>query len=285
MASDDLGERMKTWYEDRARFYLPRRTNTILRVDGKAFHTLTKNCERPFDAVFAALMNEVAKTLCEEIQGAKLGFVQSDEVSVLLTDYDSIGTAAWFDGNVQKMTSVAAGIATKAFNSGAARLAYEVLKEKKDGQIGFGTFDARVFTIPDPEEVVNYFIWRQWDATRNSILMAAQSMFERQAMHGQNCNKLQEMMYQRKNINWSTYYPTGFKRGRTVVRVTGKKDVEWLDKRTGEKKVQKDVERSWWEVDHEVPVFTKDRDYVLGRLPGAKQKDIVVTADFDGEGP
>lgn len=104
--NDALGDRMKKFYENITRIFLPRRTYTIIRVDGKAFHNYTNNLDEPFDYGFIDDMNDVARYLCKNIQGAKFAFVQSDEISVLITDFEKIGTSAWFDGNVQKMASV-----------------------------------------------------------------------------------------------------------------------------------------------------------------------------------
>lgn len=107
-----LGDRMKKQYEDRSRIYLQRRTYTIIRIDGKAFHTYTQGLERPFDSKFCRDMDKTAEFLCRNIQGAQFAFVQSDEISILLTDFETIATEAWFDANLQKMCSVSASLAT-----------------------------------------------------------------------------------------------------------------------------------------------------------------------------
>jgi tRNA(His) guanylyltransferase len=171
MANDSIGDRMKERYENRNRFLLPRRTYTLIRVDGKAFHTWTKNMDKPFDKDLMGLMNEVAVAMCEEIQGARLAYVQSDEISILLTDFESPNTEAWFNGNLQKMVSISASIATAKFNDSAID-AYINGGIQKFFKMDLALFDSRVFTIADPIEVENYFIWRQQDATRNSIQMA-----------------------------------------------------------------------------------------------------------------
>ena len=114
---DDLGKRMKEQYEQRTRTYLPRRTYTIIRLDGKAFHTYTRGMARPFDQDFMRVMDETTKYLCENIQGCVMGYTQSDEISLLLTDFTTITTDAWFDGQVQKIVSVAASMATAKFNN------------------------------------------------------------------------------------------------------------------------------------------------------------------------
>src|SRR5262249_28462896 len=148
-------------YERATRTVLPRRTYTLLRVDGRAFHSYLRDAARPYDLEFMADLDTVAAELCREIPGTVFAYVQSDEISVLTVDFDSTGTQPWFDGEVQKMVSLSAAIATAALNA------------RRPGRPA--TFDARVFTIADPVEVANYFVWRQRDAVRNSIAMAAQT--------------------------------------------------------------------------------------------------------------
>ena len=232
---DPLGDRIKSQYEDRTRILLPRRTYTIVRLDGKAFHTYTSGLERPFDQKLMDDMDSTAKYLCEKVSGCKLAYVQSDEISLVLTDFDNIGTQSWFDGNLQKITSISASMATAKFN------------QIRPDKLAF--FDSRAFTIPDPIEVSNYLIWRQKDATRNSILMAAQSMFSHSELHGKPCDQLQEMMWS-KGTNWNDY-PDGFKRGRCIIRqVTG----------------EGDQTRSSW-IAIAPPIFTQDRLFIESKIP------------------
>jgi len=231
---DDLGTRMKTQYEQRTRTFLPRRTYTIIRLDGKAFHTFTRGMDRPYDKKFMAAMDNTAKFLCEEIQGCELAYVQSDEISLLLTDFTKITTDAWFDGQVQKMVSVSASMAAAKFNQ-------EMLGQIISGRDidiadtiftmasqPLALFDARVFTIPDPVEVENYFVWRQKDAVRNSLSMHAQSLFSHKELHSKSQSDMHEMIHT-KGENWNDL-PDGFKRGRTIVKaVNGNWIIETLD--------------------------------------------------------
>lgn len=183
---DSLGDRIKHNYENRNRSYLTRRTPVIMRLDGKAFHTLTRSCTKPFDIEFSSAMVYTAHKLLKEIQGAKCAYTQSDEISILITDYETLETEAWFDYNVQKITSVAAAVASLAFSD-----AY-----KKEG-----IFDCRVFNIPK-EEVCNYFIWRQKDWIRNSIQMLARKHFSHKELHNKKIKDIHDMLYT-KNINWA----------------------------------------------------------------------------------
>lgn len=189
MDKDSIGNRMKANYEDRYRFSLTRRTPVIMRLDGKAFHTLTRGLSKPFDAMFLDTMIATAEFLCSEIQGAKCAYVQSDEISILLTDFDTLTTDAWFDYNIQKMTSVSAGMASAYFTN------HWSLDENQ------AIFDSRVFNIPK-EEVCNYFIWRQLDWMRNSVQMLAQAHFSHKQLHGKNQPAMHEMLHG-IGINWA----------------------------------------------------------------------------------
>lgn len=200
---DDLGNRMKEQYENRTRYFLPRRTYTIIRLDGKAFHTFTHGMKKPFDQDFIDMMDSTAQFLCEEIQGCKMAYVQSDEISLLLTDFEKITTDAWFDGNLQKMASVSASMAAAFFNN---------VNVFNHSDLAF--FDARVFTIPDRTEVENYFVWRQKDAVRNSIAMTAQSLYSHKELNGKSQVDQMDMIHD-KGQNWNDL-PAGFKRGRTI---------------------------------------------------------------------
>jgi tRNA(His) 5'-end guanylyltransferase len=225
-----LGDRMKA-HEAATRLLLPRRTYTVLRADGKAFHSYLRGCARPFDEQFMADMDQVAVALCEEISGAVFAYAQSDEISVLVSDFGSPGTEPWFGGVVQKMVSVAASVATAAMNA------------RRPGRTAL--FDARVFTLADPVEVGNYFLWRQRDAVRNSIAMAAQARFSPRQLHGVGTNVMQEMLWSQHQVNWNDY-PDGCKRGRVVVRESGEREVTFTHKRTGVQEMVVAL-RSWWE--------------------------------------
>ena len=273
---DPLGDRMKDFYEDRTRYKLARRTNTIIRIDGKAFHTYTKGLQRPFDQGLMEDMNKTTEYLCQNIQGAKFGYVQSDEISILITDYDDITTHAWFDGNLQKMASIAASLATAKFNQlRMARSTWEgsdiagSLEQDDIENFKLAHFDARVFQIPYQEEVINYFIWRQQDATRNSISSVAQSLYSAKELHGKKTSDMQEMIFQ-KGINWNDYSPRE-KRG-SVIRKVEKKFVR---KETAAKITEKEViipessvyTRSVWEADTETPIFSQEKGYLRWLMP------------------
>lgn len=242
MIKDSLGDRMKI-YECVARTKLVRRTPAIIRVDGKAFHTLTRGMTKPYDSAFIRCMQETALQLCKQIQGAQLAYVQSDEISVLLVDYQNLNSESWFDSQVQKMVSISASIATSVFTEEFRAAFFD-----KYAAGARPMFDSRVFNMPR-EEVANYFVWRQQDATRNSIQMLGQAYFSHKQLHKLSCEQIQEKLFQEHGINWSAE-PTYFKRGACAVRTS---------------LVTKDqvvVGRDHWTIDYNIPVFTQDRDYI-----------------------
>jgi len=254
---DKLGSRMKENYEKRSKTFLMRRNPVIIRLDGKAFHTFTKGMRRPFDNLLIKTMQETTKYLCENIQGCKFGYTQSDEITLVLTDYDKLNTDAWFDYGVQKMVSVSASMATLAFNRIFRENTKEyiffkgknedtekyinVLESKFDKAI----FDSRAFSIPK-EEVCNCLIWRQQDATKNSISMLAQSYFSHKELHKKNGSDKQDMLMDKHNINWNNL-STVKKRGSSIKK----------------RKIEKNgVERKEWFIDRKTPIFSKNREYI-----------------------
>lgn len=226
-------------YEAATRYVLPRRTYAIVRADGRAFHSLLRKAAKPFDSGFMAVMDKVAAALCGEMMGAVFSFQHSDEISVLLADFGSVHSEAWFGGTVQKMASLAASTATAEFNYGACASGTLLAAS------GFrATFDARVFTIPDPVEVANYFVWRQRDCVRNSVAMAAQAHFSHKRLHGLNGGQIQELLWSEKQVNWNDY-PDGAKRGRVCTRVTAPEDVTYTDKRDGQVHTVEAIRSHW----------------------------------------
>jgi tRNA(His) 5'-end guanylyltransferase len=229
-----LGGRMKEYYEGVYKIKLPLRMPVIIRLDGKAFHTLTSSFQKPFDETLIYWMNETAKYLCENIQGAQVAYVQSDEISILVHGYKKFNTQPWFSNEIQKMVSISAGIASALFSQLSHRIA---------------VFDSRVFVIP-PEEVCNYFIWRQKDWERNSIQMLAQSLYSHKELHKKDTKEMQEMCFQ-KGRNWNDL-SIPLKRGRCAVNVESIIDFPGIGT----------VPRRSWQIDNEIPIFTQDRDYI-----------------------
>lgn len=239
MAVDAINVRMKENYESRAKRSIHRRTYIIIRVDGHSFSKYTKSLKKPFDQEFNDDMDSVAKYLCEKIQGARFAYVQSDEISILLTDFEQISTHGWFDNDIDKMCSLAAGYATSKFLS--CRI--------KRGDNRLLEFDARAFAISDPYEVANYFLARQRDATRNSINMMGQAHYSSNELRGKNTNQVQELIFQ-KGVNFNDL-PTRFKRGGIAERIK-------FEKSPG-------VFRSSVEM-IEIPIFS-DKDFLYSRIP------------------
>ena len=273
--NDELGKRMKEFYESVPKTRLVRRTPVAIRIDGKAFHTFTRGFEKPFDSVLMKAMQETMRYLCKNIQGCVFGYTQSDEITLILIDYQKLDSSAWFDYEVQKMCSISSSMATMAFNK------YFVQEVDKWGAETFGLewheggtndtevintpewklagiyskaidkgaiFDARCFNIPK-EEVCNLVYWRQLDATRNSIQMVGQANFSHNELQGKSCNMIQDMLLTQKDINWNNY-PVACKRGSACIKVHGLNLAELK-------------ERPHWCIDENMPILKDEhRKYV-----------------------
>lgn len=266
---DDLGSRMKEYYEQIPKTKLMRRCPVIIRIDGKAFHSFTKGFNRPFDDVLIESMQETMKYLCENIQGCVLGYHQSDEISLVLVDYQKLTSDAWFDYEVQKICSIAASMATMAFNKifeqncieysqvvPTTESGREIMPAYSKAAEKGAMFDARCFNIPK-EEVTNYIYWRQLDATRNSIQMVGQANFSHKELHGKSCNQIQDMLMIQKGINWNDF-PIYQKRGSCCV----KERYSTVDLATYTGNVAA-ITRTRWVIDKEIPIFKReDRNYI-----------------------
>ena len=225
---DSLGTRMKEFYEKPYQTKLTRRTPVAIRIDGKAFHTFTRGFQKTFDPLLMKAMQHTMKYLCENIQGCVFGFTQSDEITLILIDYQKLDSSAWFDYEVQKMCSISSSMATMAFNKYFSEMVMQLESDvaqeyETDGDTEWvikmekylkayrkscekgAMFDSRCFNIPK-EEVCNLVYWRQLDATRNSIQMVGQANFSHNELQGKSCNMIQDMLLTQKDINWNDYF-------------------------------------------------------------------------------
>lgn len=220
---DPMGDRIKNNYENAYRITLPKRMPLILRLDGKAFHTLLKEANKPFDRTVIDAMIKGAEAVMKEIGGStRFAYIQSDECTIAINNYMSLESEPWFDNNLQKICSVSASLMSVAFSQEFGKTA---------------VFDCRAFVVPE-SEMNNTVLWRQFDASKNSISMYAQSMFNHKELHGKKSNEMQEMMFQNYGFNWDKA-ETWTKRGVIV-------------KRTEEGLV----------TDWEIPKFSEDKDYL-----------------------
>ena len=243
-AKDELGSRMKT-YEVVTQNHVMRRSPVIIRLDGKAFHTFTKQFNKdtdpsmelmPFSVGLHNIMYQTMMTLCDKLHNVRVGYTQSDEISILLTDWTNLKTEPWYNANVQKMVSISAGIASAYFN-----YYYMCEMGHLPAKAELAIFDSRVFNLPK-EEVNNYFVWRQQDATRNSVNMLGQHYFSHKELQGVNVKQVQEKLFTEHGVNWNDI-PTWAKRGSCY-------HPSWILNSGGALK------------DKEIPVFTQNDDYI-----------------------
>ena len=262
------------------------RCPVAIRLDGRVFHTFTKGFQKPFDEILMKSMQETMQYLCENIQDCVFGYTQSDEITLILVDYKNLTSTAWFDYDVQKVCSIAASMATMAFNNIFSKyvkkfdleLAYNdngvdteenrKLLEIYTKAINKGAmFDARCFNIPK-EEVANLIYWRQLDAMRNSVQAVGQANFSYKELQGKSCADIKEMLKE-KGIDWDSL-PLEYQRGSCCVKnvITVKK--EQIVFPSGKKTVVPTVrlrdtsklERAWV-IDKEIPIFKGEgRKYI-----------------------
>ena len=270
MDTSDLAKRMKD-YEMRDRYFLQKRIPVAIRVDMRAGHTFTRGFKRPFDDIFMKSMQETAKYMCENMGNAKFAYVQSDEITIILTDYDTLETDCWFNYRTDKLCSISASMATMAFNkffdnnvreyinkimpNALSPLAITYMQAVDKGAM----FDARCFNIPK-EEVTNLIYWRQLDAIRNSIQMVGQANFSHQELQNKTCNMIQDMLYEQKGINWNDF-PTYQKRGTCIVRNKIVIDSDGITKMAMLRDTTKS-ENEWF-IDEDMPILKgEDRKYI-----------------------
>lgn len=235
-------------YEQVTKTRLTKRTPVIIRLDGVAFHTLTKKFERPFDNLFIDTMQKTTRELCKSIQGCVLGYTQSDEITLVLVDYQTLDTQCWFDNEVLKLTSVSASIATRCFNK-FFKENVEALKNSgkpiqayltNEGELEEGVFDSRCFNIPK-EEVTNAIYYRQQDCKRNSILSFGQSLYSHKQLMNLKCPAIVEKCRDEKGKDWDAL-PTYKKLGTCIKKsdITGR-----------------------WIIDTDIPLFVgENRHYI-----------------------
>jgi len=267
---DELGTRMKTFYEAVPDTKLIKRMPVAIRIDGKAFHTFTRGFKRPFDEVLIKTMQQTTQYLCQNIQGCVLGYTQSDEITLILVDYQTLTTDAWFDYRVEKLCSIAASMATMAFNKAFAKNVEKEILSNSDEEgnvvddnleiihmnhvhsmLKGAMFDARCFNIPK-EEVTNLIYWRQLDASRNSIQMVGQAYFSQKELQDKSCSDIQDMLMTQKGVNWNDF-PTHQKCGSCCIRedMQNPKSISDGDRIKG------------WTIDTEIPMFKGEgREYI-----------------------
>jgi tRNA(His) guanylyltransferase len=259
---DPTGDRMKG-YELATRTVLPRRTYTVLRLDGRAFHRYTRGLDRPYDFRLMADLDVTAIAMLTDMAGAQFAYVQSDEISVLLTDFAAASTEPYFGGQVQKLVSVAASVATAQFN-----------RLRPGPEFPLAVFDARVFTVPTLEEALAYFAWRQADAVRNAVTMAAATRYSPRELHEQPVSRRRELL-EVAGIRFDGY-DEGFRRGRLVHRQHSLREVTFTRGDTGEQITQLCDSHAW--VVTPAPEFATLTDLTALAVPAALTALTALTA-------
>lgn len=229
ISNDSLGDRIKT-FENISRFYLDYKVPFVIRFDGKAFHTFTRKFEKPYSVFLHDLMINTTKKLMEEIPNSVFGYTQSDEISILCQPYVNLNSQAWFSGNINKINSIGASIASVFFNKEyhkkANALNIDLDKYNPDEII---LFDSRTFNLPE-HEMFNYFYWRQADWKRNSVQMFARYHFSQKQLNNLNQKEMKDKLLKEKNLDYEKEV-TGWKRYGSMFFEKDLNDIDLLENR------------------------------------------------------
>ena len=259
MKNDDFGDRMKIFEKmEVGRKFMPK-LPVCVRIDGKTFSSWTRGLVRPYDERLVTLMVNTTEYLVEQTN-AVIGYIQSDEISLMFYS-DDLKSQIFFDSKIQKIVSVLASMTTAYFNS---QVPYRIPEKAEK----MALFDARAWNVPSIEEATNVFVWREMDATRNSVSMAAQHYFSHKKLQGKSCSQMQDMLMLEKSVNWNDY-PSFFKRGTYVRRekVIRKFTTEEIDKLPAKHEARMDpeleIERTQVKVLNLPPITTVDNRVVV----------------------
>ena len=252
---------MKT-YEHVYRRRVPTEDYQLIRLDGKSFHSYTKGLQRPYDEKLMEAMDATTLALCEQVPGVRAAYVESDEISLLLTNFRPVeasdsnpsGVAIgepWMGGVEAKILSLTAAIASVAFNEERRRQVADLPSgEARRQHPSSALFDSRLWTFPGTQEgrelVEKYFLWRRRDSVKNSVTMAALTHFSHRQLHGVNTEAKQERL-RAIDAPWEAL-PAGFRFGRYAQRLLRGEEITFTHGRTGEVKTQF-VQRSYWAVE------------------------------------
>ena len=217
------------YYRGLTDYRLQGNNDIIVMLDGKNFSTLIKNnFKKPFDDDFINMMNKTAKFLCNNVQGVKFAYVQSDEISLLITDYDTPDTDTPFGGRLCKLQSILAALATSEFNRWFIR--NKIFNKDNWSGIGFADldqelcdmkmaqFDCKAWTVPNQNDAYAWFLYRQLDCIKNSKQQTAQTYLPHKDLLNHSADEQIEMLFNRKGINWNTFIPD-YRLGRFVYKV------------------------------------------------------------------
>lgn len=202
-----MGDRHKAFESRETMHRLMPGLPVLVRLDGRAFHTFTRGLARPYDERLSRSMIETTKYLVDHTH-ASVGYTQSDEISLAYPNTDP-NNQVMFDGRVQKLCSILAAMATAKFNQ-------QILANIPEKAHLLPLFDARVYQYPTLDLAAESFVWRETDATRNSLTMAAHAYYSHKELHKAGYARKHEMLHA-KGLNWNDY-PDFFKKGTYVRR-------------------------------------------------------------------
>jgi tRNA(His) guanylyltransferase len=251
---DSLGDRQKG-YESAYDYELIRRIPLIVRVDGRSFHRVCKKLKKPYEPLLLEAMAQTMFFVVSEMAGAVFAYQQSDEITFVLRNDQSLDSEPWYGNRLQKICSITSSLATLGFNKSVAKL------DTKLDLLGDALFDARVFGMPTVSEVVNNLVWRQQDCARNAVSGAAQAVLGKKfgkktalkMLHGQTTSQKKDLLLSECGIDFDEEYPTSFRMGVAAYKVP------MLMPNGSDTNHET---RKKWTLDWEIPNFVTERDFI-----------------------
>jgi tRNA(His) 5'-end guanylyltransferase len=255
-------------YENSYDFKITKKLPVIIRVDGKSFSRFTKNLEKPFCTELAEVMSSTMLQTATEMQGCVFGYHQSDEITFVLRNDQSLDSEPWFDNRIQKMSSIASSLVTLNFNRNLSKYNLNV--------VGDGLFDARVFPVPSIAEAVNNLIGRQKDGIRNAISQAARHELHTvlgrktslKLTEGKTTAQRKDLLFEHCGIDYDDYYSSSFRHGIATYKVPS-----IISTAKG------DVQRNKWVLNYNIPNFMEDKDFLYNILVNGK--DVFRQSSFE----
>lgn len=260
MSEDSLGDRLKAYEAVGTSRKAFRGQPFAIRLDGRSFSKFTKGLERPYDSHMSDLMAQVTADLVDEF-GALVGYTQSDEITLGFYLPSDSQSEYCFGGRFQKLESVTAAYASVMFND-----YLPTFLPSKAGQLP--VFDSRAFVVPNLQELYHVFLWRQQDAVKNAISMAASAYFSHKRLQGLSGEQKQELLFQEAQVNFNDF-PFFFKRGTFLQRVKKFLELtpEQLEKIPENRRPTGPVERS---VIESCDIWLTKEEDPVGRLFGER---------------
>lgn len=211
---NELKDHVETLRKSRD-YVFPSDAHIIVMCDGRSFSKLIKKqFKLPFDDEFIELMNETAKYVCENVEGVRFAYVQSDEISFYI--HASELSNGFFRNRLCKLQSLIAAMCTGKFIQLYTKKYFEKYNALPDFLI---QFDCKVWDVPDETEVWKWFVYRQMDCMRNAKQQYAQALYSHKQLMNLTVDEQIQKIYDEKQIDYYEDVPDYCQNGRVIYKI------------------------------------------------------------------